>query len=151
MANATMKSKACSTKKSAANMESMGSMKSAARCEAPKCDIRMEECQDGCMIYCTCEDQAACKMLQSLCRAMATGICSICCTRNGKTICECNFAHCLCSCELTSDGICICCKTDDKACVKMVQAACRCLCCCLECGCDCTVCLNETTICHRDC
>jgi hypothetical protein len=117
-------------------------------CVVPQCEIRIEQCEGGCKIYCCCEDQVACKTMQNLCRALAGGLCTVCCCWNGICICQCDFACCHCTCEMTADGICICCKTGDKTCQQMIKAMCECLCCCQEYGCTCTVCFNNCPVCH---
>lgn len=115
------------------------------------CEIRIEECGDGCKIYCTCDDQSARKALQNICRTLDGGCCRVCCTCDGDLCCECCFAGCDCKCEMLTDGVCICCTTTDKACLTMVAAMCRCLSACRECGCECTVCINEKPVCRCEC
>lgn len=120
-------------------------------CVVPKCEIRIEECADGCKIICTCDDEVARKTMQNLWRAMAGGLCSVCCTWNGMTVCQCDFVCCHCTCEMTADGVCISCRTGDKTCQEMLKAMCKCLCKCQDCGCASMVCLNGTPICHCSC
>jgi hypothetical protein len=120
-------------------------------CTVPRCDIKFERCQNGCRIYCSCDDATGCSMLQNLCEALAGGLCSICCTMNGLTVCQCNFTCCRCECKATAEGICITCCSGDKCCCEMIQALCDCLRCCQECGCACCVCFNNTPVCCGTC
>jgi hypothetical protein len=155
MSNAVMKKNACTTSKKEAGMQksksACASPKGATKCAIPQCQIRIEECSEGCKIYCICEDGAACEMLQKLCRSMACECCKLQCMRDGVMCCECCFDCCECSCEMMANGVCLCCKTTDAQCREMIQAMCRCLCCCCECGCECTVCINYTPVCCCEC
>jgi hypothetical protein len=148
MSNAVLRTKKATSQGSAAVR---GKKMDATQCTIACCEIRMEECCDGCKIYCICDDATACAALQKLCRNLDCGACSVQCTRDGQACCECCFDCCDCTCEMLADGVCICCNASDDACLKMVQAMCRCMCCCCECGCDCTVCINGMPICQCAC
>lgn len=129
----------------------VGSAPSAGVCTAPRCEIKIERCKDGCKIFCSCDDDVACGTLQNVCKALAGGLCSVCCTWNGVTLCQCNFACCRCQCEPTRDGVCISCTCGDAECCRMVQALCDCVCACQDGGCVCTVCFNGTPVCCSTC
>lgn len=148
MSNAVLK-KQCGKTTSKKDCETRKRASGASKCTV--CEIRIEECKDGCKIYCTCDDMAACKALQNLCRTLDGGVCCVKCTCDSEPCCECCFAGCECSCEMMADGVCICCTTSDKACQKMVEAMCRSLCACRECGCECTVCINDKPVCCCEC
>ncbi len=120
-------------------------------CVLPRCEIKVEKCAGGCKIHCSCEEPSACATLQSLCKMMATGMCSLCCTLNGMTVCQCNLCCGMCKCELTEDGVCLTCTSGDKACCEMIQACCECMACCLRSGCCCYVCLGGAPICCSQC
>ena len=115
------------------------------------CEIRMEECRQGCKIYCTCDDEATCAALQNLCNMIENCVCSVRCIRDGEMCCECCFDCCDCTCQMLMNGICLCCSTDDKDCMKMIQAMCKCLCCCHDCGCEYNICVNGAPICRCTC
>src|SRR5271167_4072727 len=63
---------------------------------APRCTMKMEKCQGGMKITCTCEDATACAMMQNLCSMMAGGMCSVCCMMNGMMVCCCNLTMGMC-------------------------------------------------------
>src|SRR5262245_28436182 len=94
-------------------------------CVLPRCEIRMEKCKEGIKIFCSCEDEVACGALQNLCKMLAGGMCSCCCTMNGITVCQCNLSCGICKCECTKDGVCITCTSGDKKCCEMIQACCE--------------------------
>jgi hypothetical protein len=120
-------------------------------CMVPRCELRMERTSKGCQIFCSCDDATACGMLQALCNTLAGGLCSVCCTRNGILVCQCNFGCCNCECECMPDGVCITCTSGDRDCCAMCQAMCDCICQCQDCGCVCTVCFNGTPVCCCTC
>ena len=66
---------------------------------------------------------------------------------NGICVCQCNLAMGICTVECTKDGVCITCKSGDKACCEMVQACCDCLAKCLDSGCCCYVSFHNTPVC----
>ena len=155
MTNAVLKKSACSTPKmelgTKRSNSTCASKNDAAMCTVPTCEIRIEECRDGCKICCTCEDEAACATIQDLCRNLSDRSCEIECSQNGQACCKCCFTCCDCTCQMLSDGVCIYCKASDKACLKMVQEMCRCLSCCQDCGCESTVCIGGTPVCCSGC
>ena len=120
-------------------------------CVVPRCEVTFEKCKGGLKIWCKCDDEMAVATLQNLCRMLAGGLCSCCCTLNGTTICQCNLACGICKCENTDDGVCITCTSGDKACCDMLQACCDCLAACNAAGCCCYVCLNGTPVCCSVC
>ncbi len=71
----------------------------------PRCTIRMEKCAGGMKMVCTCDDEIACGAMQNLCKMLAGGMCSCCCTWNGMMMCQCNLCCANCQCEMTKDGL----------------------------------------------
>jgi hypothetical protein len=124
-----------------------GSPATANWCVLPRCTIEFEKTASGCKIHCRCDDEVARGTLQNLCRMLADGLCSCCCTLNGIPCCQCNFTVGICKCEYTKDGCCISCTSGDKACAAMIQACCNCLSTCCESGCACYICFNNTPVC----
>ena len=116
-------------------------------CVLPRCKIKIEKCAGGLKIDCCCDDEVACGALQNLCKMLAGGMCSLCCTLNGIVVCQCNLTCGFCKCEYTADGVCITCTSGDKRCCEMLQACCDCLCACLEAGCCCYVSFNNSPVC----
>src|SRR5262249_3379080 len=57
----------------------------------PRCTFKYEKCQGGMKVHCVCDDPMAKSMMQNLCTALMGGMCSICCTLNGVTVCCCNL------------------------------------------------------------
>ena len=53
----------------------------------PRCTMKMEKCNGGMKITCTCDDKAACTMMQNLCNMMAGGMVSCCMMMNGMPVC----------------------------------------------------------------
>ena len=93
-----------------------GSPASANWCVLPRCTVEFEKTSNGCKIHCRCDDEVARGTLQNLCRMLADGLCSCCCTCNGIPCCQCNFTVGICKCEYTKDGCTISCISGDKAC-----------------------------------
>jgi len=117
----------------------------------PRCTISMEKCAGGMKMVCTCDDEIACGAMQNLCKMLAGGMCSCCCTWNGMMMCQCNLCCANCQCEMTKDGCCITCTSGDKKCCEMLQACCECLSTCMEAGCCCYVCFGNTPVCCGSC
>ncbi len=118
----------------------------------PRCKYEFEKCAGGFKINCSCDDEVACATLQNLCRMLADGTCSCCCTANGIAICQCNLTCGMCHTEMTKDGVCITCTSGDKKCAAMLQACCDCLAaCCCEPGCCCYISYNNTPCCCGKC
>jgi hypothetical protein len=113
----------------------------------PRCTLKLEKCQGGLKLTCSCDDKMASSMVQNLCQMLAGGLCSLCCSLNGVTVCSCNLTMGLCKIEPTESGCCITCTSGDQQCCEMIQACCECVSCCLEAGCSCCVLLNNTPIC----
>lgn len=120
-------------------------------CMLPRCEIKVEKCNGGIKIVCNCDDEVACGALQNLCKMLAGGQCSCCCTWNGLTMCQCNFCCGNCQCEMTANGVCITCMSGDKKCCDMLQACCECLSSCMDAGCCCYVCFGNTPVCCGTC
>ena len=116
-------------------------------CVVPRCKIEFEKCTGGYKIHCRCDDELSTATLQNLCRMLADGLCSCCCTSNGIQVCLCSFANCHCKCEYTQDGCTITCISGDKQHCQQLQACCECLSRCCETGCTCYVCFNNTPVC----
>lgn len=116
-------------------------------CVLPRCSIRVEKCAGGIKLTCSCEDKVACAALQNLCRMMAAGTCTLCCTLNGIAVCQCSLTCGFCRCEFTADGVSITCTSGDKKCCELLQACCDCIAACLAAGCCCFVCFNNTPVC----
>jgi len=113
----------------------------------PRCTLKVEKCQGGMKITCSCDDPMATSMVQNLCTMMSGGMCSCCCMLNGMTVCCCNLTMGMCKYEMTQNGCCITCTTGDTECCKMIQACCDSLCCMMEAGCTCCVMINNTPVC----
>jgi len=113
----------------------------------PRCTFRMEKCQGGLRITCTCEDKMAVSMVQNLCKMLAGGMCSCYVMMNGMTVCCCNLTMGLCKCEMTDGGCTITCTSGDAQCCAMIQACCDCMSCMMDAGCTCCFMLNNTPVC----
>jgi hypothetical protein len=120
-------------------------------CVVPRCTMKVEKCAGGMKLNCVCDDEVSCLTLQNLCKALSNGLCSCTCTLNGMTVCMCNLNCGFCVCEPTKDGVCISCKSGDKACCDMIQACCDCLAKCLSSGCSCYVSFQGTPVCCGCC
>jgi len=120
-------------------------------CVLPRCNVRVEKCKGGLKLWCSCDDEVAAGTLQNLCKMLADGLCSVCCTRSGITVCQCSLSCGICKCEFTKDGVCITCLSGDKTCCDLIQACCDCLSCCLESGCCCYVCFGGQPVCCGTC
>lgn len=117
----------------------------------PRCTMKVEKCQGGMKITCTCDDPAACTMMQNLCAMMAGGMCSLCCTMNGMCVCVCNLTMGSCKIEMTKDGCCMTCTSGDAACCAMIQGCCDCIMACMKAGCTCCMCMGGTPVCCCTC
>jgi hypothetical protein len=117
----------------------------------PRCTFKMEKCAGGMKITCSCDDKAACSMVQNLCTMLAGGMCSCCCMMNGMMVCCCNFTMGMCHYEMTPDGCCMTCTSGDAKCCEMIQACCDCLCTMMEAGCTCCFMMNNTPVCCGTC
>ena len=120
-------------------------------CVVPRCKVEFEKCTGGFKMHCRAEDELSCATLQNLCRMLADGLCSCCCTQNGIQCCNCSFANCNCKCEYTKDGCCITCTSGDKHACACLQACCEACSKCCENGCCCYVCFNGTPVCCGTC
>src|SRR5438034_833090 len=82
----------------------------------PRCTFKVEKCQGGMKITCSCEDKMAVSMVQNLCTMLQGGMCSCVCTMNGMTVCCCNLTMAMCKCEMTKDGVSVTCTSGDTKC-----------------------------------
>ena len=117
----------------------------------PRCTMKMEKCTGGMKITCTCEDKAACTMMQQLCTMMTGGMVSCWMMMNGMPVCTCCLTMGMCRCEMMKDGVCITCTSGDKACTDMIQACCESMTVMLKSGCCCTMMINNNPICCGCC
>src|SRR5262245_28367623 len=86
----------------------MNTSRATAKCATIACsEIRIEQCLEGCKIYCICDDAAACAKLQDVCRMLDGGLCSIRCCRDGQLCCQCCLNCCECNCEMLPNGVCL--------------------------------------------
>ena len=120
-------------------------------CMVPRCTMKIEKCAGGMKVTCTCDDEMSAAALQNMCKMMAGGMFSLCCTLNGMMMCQCNLCMCKCDCTMTKDGVCFTCTSGDKACCDMIQACCDCVCACVKAGCVCCVCFNGMPCCCGCC
>ena len=117
----------------------------------PRCTFKVEKCQGGFKMTCSCEDKMAVSMVQNLCSMLQGGMCSCQVMLNGMTVCLYNFTMGLCKCEMTETGVCLTCTSGDSKCGEMIQAACDCLNTMLNAGCTCCVLMNNTPVCCGCC
>jgi hypothetical protein len=117
----------------------------------PRCAFKMEKISGGMKLTCSCEDKAACSMMQNLCTMLTGGLCSCYCMMNGMMVCCCNFTMGLCKCEMMPDGISMTCTSGDPKCCDMIQACCDCMCKMMEAGCTCCFLMNQTPVCCGGC
>ena len=117
----------------------------------PRCNVKMEKCQGGMRISCSCDDKMACSMVQNLCTMLAGGMCSCCVMMNGMTVCCCNLTMGMCKYEMTETGVCVTCTSGDPHCCEMLQACCDCLSCMVDSGCTCCLLVNNTPVCCGSC
>jgi hypothetical protein len=113
----------------------------------PRCTIKMEKVQGGMKMTCTCDDQMASSMMQSLCTMLQGGLCSCCLMMNGMMMCCCNLMMGMCKCEMSGKGCTITCTSGDPKCAEMIQACCDCMTTMLKAGCTCCVLMNNTPVC----
>lgn len=117
----------------------------------PRCTMKMEKCTGGMKITCTCDDKAACTMMQNLCTMMAGGMVSCSMMLNGVAVCTCNLTMGMCKCEMTPTGITVTCTSGDKTCCDMIQACCESMSCMLKAGCCCCLCISNNPVCCGCC
>jgi hypothetical protein len=117
----------------------------------PRCTFKIEKCQGGMKVTCSCDDKTACAMLQNLCTMLTGGMCSLCCQMNGMTVCYCNLTMGICKCEMTKDGCCLTCTSGDPKCCDMIQGCCECLSALVKGGCTCCFLMNNTPVCCGTC
>src|SRR3990170_4576036 len=83
-----------------------GSPATANWCVLPRCTVEFEKTSNGCKIHCRCDDEIARGTMQNLCRMLADGLCSCCCTLNGKPCCQSG-----CCCYICFNNTPVCCGT----------------------------------------
>ncbi|MDR3638536.1 MAG: hypothetical protein P4L84_32325 [Isosphaeraceae bacterium] len=113
----------------------------------PRCTVRMEKCDGGMKIVCTCDDTMSAGMMQNLCTMLAGGMCSCCAVMNGMVACCCNLMMGMCRCEMMDNGVRITCTSGDKACCAMIQACCDNMTAMMKAGCICCVMLGNMPVC----
>ena len=113
----------------------------------PRCTFKVEKCQGGMKITCSCEDKMACSMVQNLCSMLQGGMCTCCCMLNGMTVYCCNLTMGMCKCDMTAKGCTITCTSGDPKCGEMIQACCDRMSTMLKDGCTCCVMLNNAPVC----
>lgn len=113
----------------------------------PRCTMKMEKISGGMKVTCVCDDATACAMMQNLCKMMAGGMCSLCCTMNGMMVCCCNMTMGVCKTEMTKDGCVMTCTSGDKACEAMIQGCCDCMTACMKAGAMCCLMMGGTPVC----
>jgi hypothetical protein len=113
----------------------------------PRCTCKVETCQGGMKITCSCDDKVACSMVQNLCQMLQGGMCSCCAMMNGMVVYCCNLTMGLCRCDTTKDGVTVICTSGDAKCAEMIQACCNCLNSMLKAGCTCCLLMNNTPVC----
>jgi hypothetical protein len=117
----------------------------------PRGTIKVEKCQGGMKITCSCDDKMAASMVQNLCSMLQGGMCSCCCMMNGMVVCCCNLTMGMCKCDMTDKGCTVTCTSGDPKCCAMIQACCDCLACMLKDGCTCCMMMNNTPVCCGCC
>jgi hypothetical protein len=113
----------------------------------PRCTMKMEKCNGGMKITCTCSDQMSCTMMQNLCGMLSGGMVSCCMMMNGMMVCCCNLTMGMCKCEMTKDGCTVTCTSGDAACGAMIQGCCDCMNVMMKSGCTCCMMMNNTPVC----
>ena len=117
----------------------------------PRCTYKLERCQGGMKITCSCDDPAARAMMQNLCKMLEGGMCSCCLMLNGMTVCTCNLVMGMCKVEMTAEGCRVTCTSGDPKCAEMIQACCDCTAAMLKAGCTCCLMMSGTPVCCGTC
>jgi hypothetical protein len=113
----------------------------------PRCTFKVERVSDGLKVWCYCDDQTACSVMQNLCTALNGGLSSCWVTYNGMTVCSYNFCLGLCRWEVTDKGVCFTCTSGDQRCFATLQTWADCLTSMLTAGCHCFFYVNNTPVC----
>src|SRR5262249_20213245 len=132
-------------------MGGMGAQMMPSMMMVTRCTMKMEKCQGGMKITCTCDDKMAASMVQNLCQMLQGGMCSCCLMMNGMMACCCNLMMGLCKCEATDMGVCVTCTSGDKACCAMIQACCESCAAMMKAGCTCCMMMNGMPVCCGSC
>jgi hypothetical protein len=128
-------------------MGGMGAQMMPSMMMVPRGTMKMEKCQGGMKITCTCDDKMAASMVQNLCQMLQGGMCSCCLMMNGMMACCCNLMMGLCTCEPTDKGCTLTCTSGDPKCMEMIQACCTCMTTMMKDGCTCCLMMNGTPVC----
>lgn len=113
----------------------------------PRGTIKMEKCEGGMKITCSCDDKMASSTMQNLCTMLTGGMVSCCTMMNGMMTSCCNLMMGMSKCETTDDGCCFTCTSGDKDCAAMIQACCDCCSTMMAAGCTCCLMMNGTPVC----
>jgi hypothetical protein len=113
----------------------------------PRCTMKMEKCDGGMKMMCTCEDTMSTSMLQNLCTMLSGSMVSCCMMMNGMMMMNCNMTMGMCRFEMTKEGMMMTCTSGDKDCCKMIQACCDAMMTMMDAGCVCCLCMNNTPVC----
>ncbi len=117
----------------------------------PRGTFKVEKCQGGMKITCSCDDKMAVSMVQNLCTMLQGGMCSCSLMMNGMMVCCCNLTMGMCKCDMTDKGCCVTCTSGDSKCGEMIQACCDCVSTMLKAGCTCCLMMNNTPVCCGCC
>ena len=113
----------------------------------PRCTMKMEKCDGGMKMMCTCEDAMSASMLQNLCTMLSGSMVSCRMMMNGMMMMNCNMTMGMCRFDMTKDGMTMTCTSGDKECCKMIQACCDAMMTMMDAGCVCCLCMNNTPVC----
>ncbi len=113
----------------------------------PRCTFKVEKCQGGMKITCSCDDKVACGMVQNLCSMLQGGMCSCCMMMNGMMVCCCCMPMGMCKVEMTEMGCVMTCMSGDKNAEKMIQACCDCMTSMMMPGMCCCMTMNNMPVC----
>ncbi len=125
----------------------MGGMASMNMMMIPRCTMKMEKCDGGMKMMCSCADATAAAMMQNLCTMMGGSMVSCCMMMNGMMMMCCNMAMGMCTCEMTKDGMCMMWTSGDAKCCAMIQACCDAMMEMMKNGCTCCMSMNNTPVC----
>jgi hypothetical protein len=113
----------------------------------PRCNFKVERTNEGCKVYCLCEEQTSQSVVQNLCTVLNGGNTCCCFTYNGVTVCTYNFTLGLCRWEIVDKGVCFSCTSGDPRCCASLQTLCDCFTAMVNAGCYCTFYVNQTPMC----
>ena len=113
----------------------------------PRAMMKMEKCEGGMKVMCTCRDETACNMMQNLCSMLSGGMVSMCAMMNGMMMMNCNMMMGMCKCEMVPDGMCMTWTSKDPMMCEMIQNCCDCMKSMMDNGCTMMMCMNNTPVC----